>query len=188
MAQGRWGADRSRSAAIAANHGFHRLGVGGDHPANNGCTHDCAPEISSPFRPHATAVMIPGMAIAFAIFGVAFVAFCVWLTVRIVNRRERLAKWTAGLVGLPVLYVLSFGPACWLTSRTGYGASVIAGIYKPIVYLRRLRHGMPPRCEEVGKAIEVYAELGAANDWMWVERLNDDTGGYEPAWINVFDQ
>ena len=26
---------------------------------------------------------------------VAFAAFCVWLTVRIVNRRERWAKWTA---------------------------------------------------------------------------------------------
>ena len=47
--------------------------------------------------------------------GVAFGAFCVWLTVRIVNRRERWAKWTlAGLIlGLPVLYVGSFGPVCW---------------------------------------------------------------------------
>jgi hypothetical protein len=37
---------------------------------------------------------------------VAFAAFCVWLTVRIVNRRERWAKWTlAVVVGLPVLYV-----------------------------------------------------------------------------------
>jgi hypothetical protein len=55
------------------------------------------------------------MAVALAIFGLAFAAFCVWLTVWIVNRRERWAKWTlaAVLVGLPVLYVLSFGPACW---------------------------------------------------------------------------
>jgi hypothetical protein len=27
-------------------------------------------------------------------FCVAFAAFCIWLTVRIVNRRERWAKWT----------------------------------------------------------------------------------------------
>ncbi|HEY2250726.1 MAG TPA: hypothetical protein VGH74_06680 [Planctomycetaceae bacterium] len=43
---------------------------------------------------------------------VAFAAFCVWLTVRIVNRRERWAKWTlAVIVGVPVLYVASIGPA-----------------------------------------------------------------------------
>ena len=29
----------------------------------------------------------------------AFAAFCVWLTVRIVNRRERWANWTAGCIG-----------------------------------------------------------------------------------------
>jgi hypothetical protein len=54
------------------------------------------------------------MALALSIFGVAFAAFCIWLTVRIVNRRERWAKWTlATVVGLPVLYLASFGPACW---------------------------------------------------------------------------
>jgi hypothetical protein len=56
-------------------------------------------------------ILLPTLAIAFA-------AFCVWLTVRIVNRRERWAKWTfAVLIGLPVLYVLSFGPWCWILSR-----------------------------------------------------------------------
>jgi hypothetical protein len=34
------------------------------------------------------------MAAALSIFGVAFAAFCMWLAVRIVNRRERWAKWT----------------------------------------------------------------------------------------------
>ncbi len=55
------------------------------------------------------------MAIALPIFGVAFAAYCIWLGVRIVNRRERWAKWTllGTIVGVPVLYVLSFGPACW---------------------------------------------------------------------------
>ena len=54
------------------------------------------------------------MAIVLSIFGIAIAAFCVWLTVRIVNRRERWAKWTlASVFGVPLLYVLSFGPACW---------------------------------------------------------------------------
>src|SRR5512144_358113 len=52
-------------------------------------------------------ILLPALAVAFA-------AFCVWLTVRIINRRERWAKWTVvAVVGLPVLYILSFGPACW---------------------------------------------------------------------------
>jgi len=43
---------------------------------------------------------------------VAFAAFCVWLTVRIVNRKERWAKRLALwlIVLLPTLYVLSSGP------------------------------------------------------------------------------
>lgn len=52
------------------------------------------------------------MELALPIFGLIFAAFCVWLAVRIVNRRERWAKWTlATIVGLPVLYAASFGPA-----------------------------------------------------------------------------
>jgi len=36
----------------------------------------------------------PGMSIVFTALAVAFAAFCVWLTVRIVNRREKWTKWT----------------------------------------------------------------------------------------------
>ena len=44
------------------------------------------------------------------VVGAAFAATCIWLTVQIVNRRERWAKWTAvALVLTPVLYVLSSG-------------------------------------------------------------------------------
>jgi hypothetical protein len=54
---------------------------------------------------------------------VAVAAVCVWLIVRIINRREPWAKWTlvAVVVGVPVVYVLSFGPACWwFTVPSGY--------------------------------------------------------------------
>jgi len=42
----------------------------------------------------------------------AYAAFCVWLAVRIVNRRERWARWAAvcALIALPFLYALSSGP------------------------------------------------------------------------------
>jgi len=53
-------------------------------------------------------VLLPALAVAMA-------AFCLWLGVRIVNRRERWAKRLfATIIGVPLLYVLSFGPACWL--------------------------------------------------------------------------
>jgi hypothetical protein len=43
---------------------------------------------------------------------VAYVGFCVWLAIRIVNRRERWAKRTAiAMAIVPLLYVLSSGPA-----------------------------------------------------------------------------
>jgi hypothetical protein len=47
---------------------------------------------------------------------IVFVAFCVWLTVRIVNRRERWAKrlGVATLIMALLGYPLSIGPACRL--------------------------------------------------------------------------
>jgi hypothetical protein len=59
------------------------------------------------------------MAVALSIFGIAFAALCVLLTVRIVNRGERWAKWALAvtIVGVPLLYVASLLPACWICSR-----------------------------------------------------------------------
>jgi hypothetical protein len=58
------------------------------------------------------------MAIALSLLGVAFAAFCVWLTVRIFNRRERWAKWTmVGLVVVFIAYPLGFGLATWLVTE-----------------------------------------------------------------------
>jgi hypothetical protein len=40
-----------------------------------------------------------------AAFGATLAAFAVWLTVRIVNRREKWANWTAGaVVAVMILY------------------------------------------------------------------------------------
>jgi cytochrome bd-type quinol oxidase subunit 1 len=76
------------------------------------------------------------MAITLGVFGVAFAAFCVWLVVRIINRRERWAKWTlAMMIGLPALYVLSIGPAAWTRNRIGDPAWAVAAymrVYGPI--------------------------------------------------------
>src|SRR5258708_4393232 len=76
------------------------------------------------------------MALALSIFGVAFAATCVWLTVRVINRHERWAKWTLTMVAaLPVFYVLSFGPASWIASRIGGGHSpMMSAAYRPLIW------------------------------------------------------
>ncbi|HLJ10213.1 MAG TPA: hypothetical protein VKU82_03440 [Planctomycetaceae bacterium] len=95
------------------------------------------------------------MDVALSIFGVAFAASCVWLTVRIVNRRDRWAKWSlAATVGLPVLYVLGFGPACWASSRLQSSGKVVSAIYWPIIPM--MWQG-PPAVQE---ALQQYVLFG----------------------------
>jgi len=65
---------------------------------------------------------------------VAFAAFCIWLAVRIINRRERWAKWTlAVVVALPALYLASFGPIVWLADHDVVPRNRAAAIYSPIL-------------------------------------------------------
>ena len=72
--------------------------------------------------------------LAVGMLAVALAAFCIWLTVRLVNRREKWARRTlAGLlVGMPVLYVVGFGPAIWLTKLDDPWAPQTAAIYWPL--------------------------------------------------------
>ena len=79
---------------------------------------------------------IAGMASALAIFGITYAAFCVWLAVRIVNRRERWAKRALAAVGgAPVLYFASFGPACWLCEHGIVGQKAAWLAYRPLMRL-----------------------------------------------------
>jgi hypothetical protein len=67
---------------------------------------------------------------------VALTAFSIWLAVRIVNRRERWAKWTAvGLVVLLAAYPLSFGPVCWLNSQPMTTGRLRRGPLAMIIYI-----------------------------------------------------
>src|SRR5436190_1964410 len=94
------------------------------------------------------------MIILLTILAVAFAAFCVWLTVRIVNRRGRWAKWTlAAVVGLPVLYVASFGPACWLCEKGILGQKTAWVLYRP--WTMTVVCGPPV----IGRALDKYAKF-----------------------------
>src|SRR5579859_1453635 len=84
----------------------------------------------------AMTILVPALAIAFA-------ALCVWLGVRIVNRRERWAKCTvAAVVVLAlVVYPLSIGPMVWLFQHgwiPGWVVDQVLWIYAPLGYLAHL--------------------------------------------------
>jgi hypothetical protein len=113
---------------------------------------------------------IPPMTIILLALAVTFAAFVVWLVVRFVNRRERWAKWSLILaVGLPVAYVASFGPACWISSRAGNGQAVVNVVYQPLLPIafddRGLLHG----------AAYWYVRLFAKDNWTVIYY---GTGGY----------
>src|SRR5262249_55978336 len=95
------------------------------------------------------------MVIALSLFAVAFAAVSVWLVVRIVNRRERWAKWTlAGLIGVPALYAGSFGPACWISDRDILSENAVIATYRPLVTLCISTDSMLPR-----RAVIWYGQL-----------------------------
>ncbi len=112
------------------------------------------------------------MSILLPILAITFAAFCVWLTVRIVNRRERWAKWTvAGTIGLPVLYVLSFGPVCWITSTSHPRTMWVETLYRPITMM--FEWGSSP----ISNAFRWYAQVGARNDCEWRPAASHDQQG-----------
>ena len=79
------------------------------------------------------------MTIMFSALTIAFAAFLIWLGVRIVNRRERWAKWTAaGLVLSLVAYPLSYGPFYWLLGRGWISQPVfetVSYLYAPLGWI-----------------------------------------------------
>ncbi|MBI3865772.1 MAG: hypothetical protein HY290_28195 [Planctomycetia bacterium] len=74
---------------------------------------------------------------ALAIFGFLFGTFVVWLTVRIVNRKERWAKWTAWGLAVAILwYPLSAGPVSMICIKLDNPVLVtrtISIVYWPLV-------------------------------------------------------
>ncbi len=96
------------------------------------------------------------MSIILPALGMAFAALCVWLGIRIYNQRERWAKWTlAATILLPAFYVLSFGPACWIATRThADDAKLFAVVYWPMWWAIRREASV------VSDILAMYAVIG----------------------------
>ena len=73
------------------------------------------------------------------------------------DERKPVWPWiVAPLICLPVLYVVSFGPACWMGERMNTGAHAISVVYRPII---RVTH-KSLRARRVALS---YASLGMTN-------------------------
>ena len=113
----------------------------------------------------------PSMMILLPALAVAFAAFCVWLTVRIVNRRERWAKWTLAIViGLPTLYVASFGPACWYAGDNETTIAAIFDVYYPILWSARAMRRERSPGEFENSRLDSYI--------IWYSTIGRDDGAY----------
>jgi hypothetical protein len=69
---------------------------------------------------------------------------------------------TVALVAVLVLYPLSFGPACWIVSRTNAGADWLPFCYRPIIT------GLSIDRTSLSAVIQWYSRLGATQGWVWV--------------------
>src|SRR5258708_10231235 len=86
------------------------------------------------------------------------------------ERKRTIWPWVAALlVGLPMMYVASFGPACWLVDHGYLAARPIAKTYLPIV--RILEDD-----SSVGSAANAYCGLGAEEPEFTTMRLLDAAG------------
>lgn len=89
------------------------------------------------------------------------------------RKKPGVAFWGAVAIGLATLYVVGFGPACWISSRTGVGADAVTVVYGPIAMLMRpntsssvtvtLRTYHPAAAGLVAD----YATHFAAENWGW---------------------
>lgn len=100
-------------------------------------------------------IILPTLAIAFA-------ASCVWLTVRVVSRKERWAKWMLVALALAA-YPISYGPFLYAWTAAGqpiWLGEVFDVAYYPIEQVRR--SGPMP----VSRAMAAYG------NW-WIDRAVD---------------
>jgi hypothetical protein len=99
------------------------------------------------------------------------------------RKKPSVAFWaTVGLVVVLVAYPLSFGQACWLSSRTSSMAGRMGTIYKPITW------GMSQRETQLHRLIQGYAQFKAKAGWEWHNvahfplGASDEMGSDEMSW------
>jgi hypothetical protein len=100
------------------------------------------------------------------------------------QKRPGLVFWVTALVAVCILYGASFGPSCWISSRTGIGARLLPVIYRPITMAMKLdSYFVPPGPWPSNATVSFnaagilnnYAKLWAARNgnwsWRWVVEI-----------------
>jgi hypothetical protein len=88
------------------------------------------------------------------------------------HKKPGVAFWATVVACIVVLYLLTFGPACWMTSWGILSHSVTAHTFYPVVWTS----AYAPR--PIQMAIGWYAELGAGQPWH-VLQLQRDVGVFD---------
>jgi hypothetical protein len=79
------------------------------------------------------------------------------------DERKNTGIWpwvVALLVGLPALYVLSIGPACWITSFVELDDDSVSIIYQPV--MRARWRGLPPDQDDI---LHRYCRIASRPEW-----------------------
>lgn len=83
---------------------------------------------------------------------------------------SRSKRFWLSVASVPVLYVVSYGPACWIVSRNVVGISVFRVLYYPIAmlsYWSELAGGTPrPIRKAIRESIYWYGNLFVPEDRM----------------------
>ena len=90
------------------------------------------------------------------------------------RKKPGVAFWATVVVVVALVgYPLSFGPACWITSRMNFGAEAVQTVYRPMTLVMS-------RSATASEVLRWYARLAAPRGWMWIERIYGDW-----VWVNL---
>jgi hypothetical protein len=83
------------------------------------------------------------------------------------RKQPGMAFWaTVVVVGLLIAYPLSFGPACWITSRTSLPGDWLLVVYRPMIWA--LESGLETGSGILFDVIFWYSMLGSSKNWGWI--------------------
>lgn len=99
------------------------------------------------------------------------------------ERKKPVWPWIAALlIGLPLMYVVSFGPACWVSSRAAIALQVLPTVYRPILMLMKIDDSPADLRARLTRSlggsttrlyfypsgvVSQYASCFAAENWKW---------------------
>jgi hypothetical protein len=80
--------------------------------------------------------------------------------------------WATVIVVVLLLYVASFGPACWISERTATGAGPVSVVYQPMLWFWM-------STKQPGTLVRWYALVGTTDGSF---AINTVDGSFEITW------